>query len=148
MTCSSRDSARSWVHRKQEWYIISSIRCSSRYEIHVCRVLSNVWFTKIIWRSSSPRHTWVDDKVCLSRKKLKNLKNTPSINFRSYLITYLIAAWRFPSLRVAYVEEKEEIVADKPLKVYSSILVKAVNGFDQVRDQCSLLQKSSLVGIY
>ncbi|XP_057461314.1 putative callose synthase 8 [Actinidia eriantha] len=36
---------------------------------------------------------------------------------------------RFPSLRVAYVEEKEE--ADKPLKVYSSILVKAVNGFDQ-----------------
>ncbi|CAK9177253.1 unnamed protein product [Ilex paraguariensis] len=38
---------------------------------------------------------------------------------------------RYPSLRVAYVEEKEEIVADKPGKVYSSILVKAVNGFDQ-----------------
>ncbi|KAL6957017.1 hypothetical protein U1Q18_047949 [Sarracenia purpurea var. burkii] len=27
--------------------------------------------------------------------------------------------------------EKEEIGADKPHKVYSSILVKAVNGFDQ-----------------
>ncbi|KAK4487202.1 hypothetical protein RD792_006522 [Penstemon davidsonii] len=38
---------------------------------------------------------------------------------------------RYPSLRVAYVEEKEEIVADRPRKVYSSILVKAVNGFDQ-----------------
>ncbi|KAL3508824.1 hypothetical protein ACH5RR_028225 [Cinchona calisaya] len=38
---------------------------------------------------------------------------------------------RYPSLRVAYVEEKEEIVADKPRKVYSSVLVKAVNGFDQ-----------------
>ncbi|XP_009622154.1 putative callose synthase 8 isoform X2 [Nicotiana tomentosiformis] len=38
---------------------------------------------------------------------------------------------RYPSLRVAYVEEKEEITADKPRKVYSSILVKAVNGFDQ-----------------
>lgn len=38
---------------------------------------------------------------------------------------------RYPSLRVAYVEEKEEIMADKPHKAYSSILVKAVNGFDQ-----------------
>ncbi|KAF7112669.1 hypothetical protein RHSIM_RhsimUnG0205500 [Rhododendron simsii] len=40
---------------------------------------------------------------------------------------------RYPSLRVAYVEEKEDIVANKPRpqKVYSSILVKAVNGFDQ-----------------
>ncbi|WMV39602.1 hypothetical protein MTR67_032987 [Solanum verrucosum] len=38
---------------------------------------------------------------------------------------------RYPSLRVAYVEEKEEITADGPRKVYSSILVKAVNGFDQ-----------------
>ncbi|KAI3457533.1 hypothetical protein Pfo_014196 [Paulownia fortunei] len=38
---------------------------------------------------------------------------------------------RYPSLRVAYVEEKEEIVADGPRKIYSSILVKAVNGFDQ-----------------
>ncbi|GLU17718.1 hypothetical protein SLE2022_340740 [Rubroshorea leprosula] len=51
---------------------------------------------------------------------------------------------RYPSLRVAYVEEKEEILTskpqkedkeeiltNKPRKVYSSILVKAVNGFDQ-----------------
>ncbi|KAF3442292.1 hypothetical protein FNV43_RR16208 [Rhamnella rubrinervis] len=38
---------------------------------------------------------------------------------------------KYPSLRVAYVEEKEVIVADKPQKVYSSILVKAVNGYDQ-----------------
>ncbi|KAK9269020.1 hypothetical protein L1049_000788 [Liquidambar formosana] len=38
---------------------------------------------------------------------------------------------RYPSLRVAYVEEKEEIVAYKPRKVYSSVLVKAVNGLDQ-----------------
>lgn len=39
---------------------------------------------------------------------------------------------RYPSLRVAYVEEKEEILSNKTQKVYSSILVKAVNGFDQV----------------
>ncbi|PQQ12904.1 putative callose synthase 8 [Prunus yedoensis var. nudiflora] len=38
---------------------------------------------------------------------------------------------RYPSLRVAYVEEKEEMVENKPRKVYSSVLVKAVNGFDQ-----------------
>ncbi|CAK7351705.1 unnamed protein product [Dovyalis caffra] len=38
---------------------------------------------------------------------------------------------RYPSVRVAYVEEKEEIVNDKIQKVYSSILVKAVNGLDQ-----------------
>ncbi|XP_060187946.1 putative callose synthase 8 isoform X2 [Lycium barbarum] len=43
---------------------------------------------------------------------------------------------RYPSLRVAYVEEKEEITKgeitpDRTRKVYSSILVKAVNGFDQ-----------------
>ncbi|CAI9088922.1 OLC1v1023382C1 [Oldenlandia corymbosa var. corymbosa] len=36
---------------------------------------------------------------------------------------------RYPSLRVAYVEEKEEIVGDQ--KVYSSVLVKAVNDLDQ-----------------
>ncbi|KAM6584955.1 hypothetical protein CsatB_011957 [Cannabis sativa] len=39
---------------------------------------------------------------------------------------------RNPALRVAYVEEKEVIVPDsKPQKIYSSILLKAVNGFDQ-----------------
>ncbi|KAF2314466.1 hypothetical protein GH714_026752 [Hevea brasiliensis] len=38
---------------------------------------------------------------------------------------------RYASVRVAYVEEKEEIVNDKPRKVYSSILVKAVDGLDQ-----------------
>ncbi|XP_039040472.1 putative callose synthase 8 isoform X1 [Hibiscus syriacus] len=46
---------------------------------------------------------------------------------------------RYPALRVAYIEEKEEIVGDKPQKmgeeppkVYSSILAKAVGSFDQV----------------
>ncbi|GMI65572.1 glucan synthase-like 4 [Hibiscus trionum] len=47
---------------------------------------------------------------------------------------------RYPALRVAYIEEKEEIVGDKPLKmvgdeppkVYSSVLAKAVGTFDQV----------------
>ncbi|KAH7512777.1 hypothetical protein FEM48_Zijuj12G0126200 [Ziziphus jujuba var. spinosa] len=38
---------------------------------------------------------------------------------------------RYPSLRVAYVEEKEVIVGHKTPKVYSSVLVKAVNGYDQ-----------------
>ncbi|XP_024979448.1 putative callose synthase 8 [Cynara cardunculus var. scolymus] len=38
---------------------------------------------------------------------------------------------RYPSLRVAYVEEREEIVENKPLTTYSSVLVKAVNGLDQ-----------------
>ncbi|EPS71880.1 hypothetical protein M569_02879 [Genlisea aurea] len=40
---------------------------------------------------------------------------------------------RYPSLRVAYVEEKEKegIVPGESPKVYSSVLVKAVNGFDQ-----------------
>ncbi|KAF9672669.1 hypothetical protein SADUNF_Sadunf11G0067200 [Salix dunnii] len=38
---------------------------------------------------------------------------------------------RYPSVRVAYVEEIEEIVEGKPQKVYSSILVKAVGGYDQ-----------------
>ncbi|XP_042489726.1 putative callose synthase 8 isoform X2 [Macadamia integrifolia] len=37
---------------------------------------------------------------------------------------------RYPSLRVAYVEEKEEI-GNKHQKIYSSILVKAVNNLDQ-----------------
>lgn len=45
---------------------------------------------------------------------------------------YMTAVLRYPSLRVAYVEEREEIVSDVPKKVYYSILVKAVNGFDQV----------------
>ncbi|KAJ8755066.1 hypothetical protein K2173_016646 [Erythroxylum novogranatense] len=38
---------------------------------------------------------------------------------------------RYPSVRVAYVEEKEVIVNTEPQKVYSSILVKGVNGYDQ-----------------
>uniref|UniRef100_A0A1D1XCU9 Putative callose synthase 8 n=1 Tax=Anthurium amnicola TaxID=1678845 RepID=A0A1D1XCU9_9ARAE len=37
----------------------------------------------------------------------------------------------YPSLRVAYIEEKEEIGKDKPQKVYSSVLVKAINNLDQ-----------------
>lgn len=44
----------------------------------------------------------------------------------------MTVVFRYPSLRVAYVEEREEIVSDVPKKVYYSILVKAVNGFDQV----------------
>lgn len=43
-----------------------------------------------------------------------------------------IVYWRYPALRVAYVEEKEEIIGDKTRKVYSSILVKAVGKHDQV----------------
>ncbi|KAK8272610.1 hypothetical protein V6Z12_D11G345800 [Gossypium hirsutum] len=39
---------------------------------------------------------------------------------------------RYPALRVAYIEEKEEIIGDKPQKVYFSILAKAVGTFDQV----------------
>ncbi|KAK3424620.1 hypothetical protein EUGRSUZ_F01403 [Eucalyptus grandis] len=38
---------------------------------------------------------------------------------------------RYPSLRVAYIEEKEEVVANERVTTYSSILVKAVNGLDQ-----------------
>ncbi|GAV78689.1 Glucan_synthase domain-containing protein/FKS1_dom1 domain-containing protein [Cephalotus follicularis] len=38
---------------------------------------------------------------------------------------------RYSSVRVAYVEEREVIVEDKPQKVYSSVLVKAVGDFDQ-----------------
>ncbi|KAL1299856.1 hypothetical protein HN51_044400 [Arachis hypogaea] len=45
---------------------------------------------------------------------------------------------RYPSLRVAYVEEKEEIIQRKPHKVYSSKLVKVVNGFEQTIYQIKL----------
>ncbi|KAK1414361.1 hypothetical protein QVD17_30105 [Tagetes erecta] len=38
---------------------------------------------------------------------------------------------KYPSLRVAYVEEKEERVDNKTKMIYTSVLVKAVNGFDQ-----------------
>jgi len=41
---------------------------------------------------------------------------------------------RYPSLRVAYIDEVEERVKEKAHKVYYSILVKAVNGLDQVND--------------
>lgn len=46
---------------------------------------------------------------------------------------------RYPALRVAYIEEKEEIIGDEPKKVYSSILAKAVGTFDQVLGQSSCL---------
>ncbi|CAL5187239.1 unnamed protein product [Lathyrus oleraceus] len=45
---------------------------------------------------------------------------------------------RYPSLRVSYVEEKEEIVQGKPHKVYYSKLVKVVNGFEQTVYQIKL----------
>ncbi|KAL5707496.1 putative callose synthase 8 [Ranunculus cassubicifolius] len=38
---------------------------------------------------------------------------------------------RYPSLRVAYIEEKEEIGPQKPQPIYSSILVKAVNNLEE-----------------
>ncbi|GAU28412.1 hypothetical protein TSUD_54640 [Trifolium subterraneum] len=45
---------------------------------------------------------------------------------------------RYPSLRVSYVEEKEEIVQGRPIKVYYSKLVKVVNGFEQTIYQIKL----------
>uniref|UniRef100_A0A0E0CII4 1,3-beta-glucan synthase n=1 Tax=Oryza meridionalis TaxID=40149 RepID=A0A0E0CII4_9ORYZ len=38
---------------------------------------------------------------------------------------------RYPALRVAYIEEKEIIVDNRPHKVYSSVLIKAENNLDQ-----------------
>uniref|UniRef100_J3LBB7 1,3-beta-glucan synthase n=1 Tax=Oryza brachyantha TaxID=4533 RepID=J3LBB7_ORYBR len=38
---------------------------------------------------------------------------------------------RYPALRVAYIEEKEIIVNNRPHKVYSSVLIKAENNLDQ-----------------
>ncbi|GJM90728.1 hypothetical protein PR202_ga07036 [Eleusine coracana subsp. coracana] len=38
---------------------------------------------------------------------------------------------RYPALRVAYIEEKEVIVNNRTQKVYSSILIKGENNFDQ-----------------
>ncbi|EHA8590235.1 callose synthase 5 [Cocos nucifera] len=38
---------------------------------------------------------------------------------------------RYPSLRVAYIEESEKIAGSKPHKVYHSVLVKAGNNLDQ-----------------
>lgn len=48
------------------------------------------------------------------------------------MIWLAIISWRYPSLRVAYIEEKEEIGAQNLPKLYSSILVKAVNNFEEV----------------
>lgn len=56
-------------------------------------------------------------------------------------------AWRYPSLRVAYVEEKEEIVEDQPQKVYSSLLVKAVNGYEQVVDYSDNITAFKVIGL-
>ncbi|KAM0939500.1 putative 1,3-beta-glucan synthase [Dioscorea sansibarensis] len=38
---------------------------------------------------------------------------------------------RYPYLRVAYIEEKEEMINKMPHKVYSSVLIKAENNLDQ-----------------
>ncbi|KAL5989975.1 hypothetical protein ACLOJK_010870 [Asimina triloba] len=38
---------------------------------------------------------------------------------------------RYPSLRVAYIEEKEDLTVDKTIKVYSSVLIKAVDRLEQ-----------------
>ncbi|KAK1384913.1 hypothetical protein POM88_022648 [Heracleum sosnowskyi] len=54
-------------------------------------------------------------------------------NMLSFSLVLFFFLDKYPSLRVAYVEEKEEIMANKTQKVYSSILVKAVNGFDQAK---------------
>jgi hypothetical protein len=41
----------------------------------------------------------------------------------------------YPSLRVAYIDEVEERDGDKVQKVYYSVLVKAVENRDQVRQK-------------
>lgn len=51
---------------------------------------------------------------------------------RVILIFFTCAQQRYPTLRVAYIEEKEVIVNNFPHKVYSSVLIKAENNFDQV----------------
>ena len=40
--------------------------------------------------------------------------------------------YRYPSLRVAYIDEKEVREKDKIHKEYYSVLIKAVNGLDEV----------------
>jgi hypothetical protein len=40
--------------------------------------------------------------------------------------------WRYPALRVAYIEEKEVIENNRTHKVYSSVLIKGENNLDQV----------------
>ena len=40
--------------------------------------------------------------------------------------------YRYPSLRVAYIDEKEVREKDKMHKEYYSVLIKAVNGLDEV----------------
>ena len=46
--------------------------------------------------------------------------------------------YRYPSLRVAYIDEKELREKDKIHKEYYSVLIKAVNGLDEVNYICSL----------
>jgi callose synthase len=55
----------------------------------------------------------------------KNQHDPRATDILNLMVTY-------PSLRVAYIDEVEERVKEKAHKVYYSILVKAVNGLDQI----------------
>jgi hypothetical protein len=47
-------------------------------------------------------------------------------------MSYPLHVYRYPSLRVAYIDEKEVREKDKIHKEYYSVLIKAVNGLDEV----------------
>jgi callose synthase len=47
-------------------------------------------------------------------------------------MSYPLHVYRYPSLRVAYIDEKEMREKDKIHKEYYSVLIKAVNGLDEV----------------
>lgn len=54
------------------------------------------------------------------------------LNWLTLISFYFCCYWRYPALRVGYIEEKEVMVGSAHHPVYSSVLIKAENNLDQV----------------
>ena len=84
--------------------------------------------------------TWWQGNLFQGKRKM-----TFFLIWNKQTINLACVTCRYPSLRVAYVEEKEKIVQGRTHKVYSSKLVKVVNGFEQVF--FNIMKKTSLRNI-
>lgn len=125
--------SRDGVRRKNEHaLVVGADGRAGGYQVHVRRLLPGLRQRQGLWRSSRSAHPWLDDKVTVARLHLCRKRL-----FEIFRIVYSDphlrgGIERYPSLRVAYIEEREVIGPNKPQKVYSSVLVKAVNGLEQV----------------
>lgn len=122
---------------------------SAGFKIHLCCILSDLWSSENLWwfsrSKSSQEYSKSHVTVChLSMSFIRpNFPSKLKIVMESFLI---LIFFRYPSLRVAYIDEREETVNGESQKSYYSVLVKGGDKFDGCeRVSASFIRNSGFI---